>query len=45
MTDAELEALHQEAIKLGLPTTELSVLNPFEMKGKGGDAPSCDCRG
>ena len=34
MTDAELRVLHQAAIKLGIPTTELSVRNPFEMKGK-----------
>ena len=34
MTDDELRVLHQAAIKLGLPTTEVSVRNPFEMKGK-----------
>jgi len=34
MTDAELKVLHQAAIKLGIPTTELSVRNPFEMKGR-----------
>ena len=34
MTDNELKVLHQVAISLGIPTTELSVRNPFELKGK-----------
>ena len=34
MTDNELKVLHQVAINLGLPTTEISVRNPFELKGK-----------
>ena len=34
MTDTELKTLHQAAIALNLPTTEMSVRNPFEMKGK-----------
>ena len=34
MTDNELKILHKVAINLGLPTTEISVRNPFELKGK-----------